>query len=71
MTSLVEAEQAIRAARAVAPDVPVVVMMTVDEEGNCLDGSSAEDCGAEADGARGRCDWMQLQCGAGHCAERD
>ena len=42
MTSLAEAEQAILAARNVAPDVPVVVMMTVDEEGNCLDGSSAE-----------------------------
>ncbi len=42
MTSLVEAEQAILAARHVAPEVPVVVMMTVDEEGNCLDGSSAE-----------------------------
>jgi len=42
MTSLAEAEQAILAARSVAPQVPVVVMMTVDEEGNCLDGSSAE-----------------------------
>jgi methionine synthase I (cobalamin-dependent)/5,10-methylenetetrahydrofolate reductase len=42
MTSLAEAEQAILAARSVAPKVPVVVMMTVDEEGNCLDGSSAE-----------------------------
>jgi methionine synthase / methylenetetrahydrofolate reductase(NADPH) len=42
MTSLVEAEQAILAARSEAPGVPVVVMMTVDEEGNCLDGSSAE-----------------------------
>ena len=42
MTSLAEAEQAILAARSVAPEVPVVVMMTVDEEGNCLDGSSAE-----------------------------
>jgi homocysteine S-methyltransferase len=42
MTSLGEAEQAILAARSVAPEVPVVVMMTVDEEGNCLDGSSAE-----------------------------
>jgi len=55
MTSLVEAEQAILAARNVAPQVPVVVMMTVDEEGNCLDGSSAEtaaikltECGADA-----------------------
>jgi homocysteine S-methyltransferase len=42
MTSLVEAEQAILAARSVAPAVPVIVMMTVDEEGNCLDGASAE-----------------------------
>jgi methionine synthase I (cobalamin-dependent)/5,10-methylenetetrahydrofolate reductase len=42
MTSVVEAEQAVRAAREVAPDVPVIVMMTVDEEGNCLDGTSAE-----------------------------
>jgi homocysteine S-methyltransferase len=42
MTSLVEAEEAAKAAREVAPDVPVIVMMTVDEEGNCLDGASAE-----------------------------
>jgi methionine synthase / methylenetetrahydrofolate reductase(NADPH) len=42
MTSLVEAEQAILAARSVAPGVRVMVMMTVDEEGNCLDGASAE-----------------------------
>lgn len=42
MTSLAEAEQVILAARSEAPETPVVVMMTVDEEGNCLDGSSAE-----------------------------
>jgi methionine synthase / methylenetetrahydrofolate reductase(NADPH) len=42
MTSLAEAEQAILAARSVAPDVRVVVMMTVDEDGNCLDGAPAE-----------------------------
>ncbi|HZY62072.1 MAG TPA: bifunctional homocysteine S-methyltransferase/methylenetetrahydrofolate reductase [Edaphobacter sp.] len=42
MTSLVEAHQAILAARSVAPAVPVIVMMTVDEDGNCLDGASAE-----------------------------
>ena len=42
MTSLIEAEQAVAAARAVAPDLPVIVMVTVDEEGNCLDGTSAE-----------------------------
>lgn len=42
MTSLSETRQAIRAARSEAPWLPVVVMMTVDEEGNCLDGASAE-----------------------------
>ena len=42
MTSLAEAEQAIRAAKSEAPELPLMVMMTVDEEGNCLDGSSAE-----------------------------
>jgi len=42
MTSLVEAEQAILAAREVAPDLPVIAMMTVDEEGLCLDGASPE-----------------------------
>jgi methionine synthase I (cobalamin-dependent)/5,10-methylenetetrahydrofolate reductase len=42
MTSLVEAKQAILAARSEAPGLPVIVMMTVDEDGNCLDGASAE-----------------------------
>ncbi|WP_348266714.1 bifunctional homocysteine S-methyltransferase/methylenetetrahydrofolate reductase [Edaphobacter paludis] len=42
MTSLTEARQAILAARSEAPSLPVIVMMTVDEEGNCLDGASAE-----------------------------
>ncbi len=43
MTSLAEAEQAIRAAKSAAPDLPLIVMVTVDREGNCLDGTSAED----------------------------
>src|SRR6202522_3254815 len=42
MTSLAEAEQAILAARSEAPGVRVAVMMTVDEEGSCLDGAPAE-----------------------------
>ncbi len=42
MTSLAEAEQAILAARSKAPGVRLIVMMTVDEDGNCLDGASAE-----------------------------
>ena len=43
MTSLAEAEQAVRAAKSVAPDLPLIVMVTVDAEGNCLDGASAEE----------------------------
>ena len=42
MTSLAEAGEAIRAAREVAPGLRIVVMMTVDEDGNCLDGATPE-----------------------------
>ena len=42
MTSLAEAGEAIRAARQVAPGLRIVVMMTVDEDGNCLDGATPE-----------------------------
>ncbi len=42
MTSLNEMHQAIQAAREAAPDLPVLAMMTIDEEGNTLDGSSPE-----------------------------
>ncbi|MGB6133588.1 MAG: bifunctional homocysteine S-methyltransferase/methylenetetrahydrofolate reductase [Acidobacteriaceae bacterium] len=42
MPALNEAEQAVLAAREVAPELPVVVMVTIDEDGNCLDGASAE-----------------------------
>ncbi len=47
MMSLDEAEQAIRAARSEAPGIPLIVMVTVDEEGNCLDGSSPETAAAK------------------------
>ena len=42
MMSVDEAEQAVLASLATAPKLPVVVMVTVDEEGNCLDGSKPE-----------------------------
>ncbi|HUZ04519.1 MAG TPA: bifunctional homocysteine S-methyltransferase/methylenetetrahydrofolate reductase, partial [Acidobacteriaceae bacterium] len=42
MTALQEVHQAILAARAVAPHLPVIVMVTVDDEANCLDGSTPE-----------------------------
>jgi homocysteine S-methyltransferase len=46
MPALNEARQALEAARAVAPHLPVVVMVTVDDEGNCLDGASAAQAAA-------------------------
>jgi methionine synthase I (cobalamin-dependent)/5,10-methylenetetrahydrofolate reductase len=42
IVALNEAEQAIAAAREVAPHLPILAMITVDEEANCLDGSSPE-----------------------------
>jgi homocysteine S-methyltransferase len=50
MMSLAEAGEAIRAAREVAPGLRLVVMMTVDEDGNCLDGTSAEMAAARLTG---------------------
>ena len=42
MPALNEAEQALLAAKAAAPGLPVIVMVTVDEEANCLDGTTPE-----------------------------
>jgi methionine synthase / methylenetetrahydrofolate reductase (NADH) len=39
---LVEIHQALLAAREVAPKIPVVAHVTIDEDGNCLDGSTPE-----------------------------
>jgi methionine synthase I (cobalamin-dependent)/5,10-methylenetetrahydrofolate reductase len=43
LTGMAEAESAIRAAKQEAPELPVIAMVTVDENGNCLDGVTAED----------------------------
>jgi methionine synthase / methylenetetrahydrofolate reductase(NADPH) len=43
MMSLAEAEQALAAAREAAPGLKVIVMVTVNEAGNCLDGNSPEE----------------------------
>ncbi|MGA2352115.1 MAG: bifunctional homocysteine S-methyltransferase/methylenetetrahydrofolate reductase [Terracidiphilus sp.] len=40
MPALNEAHEALRAAREAAPKLPVLVMVTVDDDGNCLDGAS-------------------------------
>src|SRR5215469_1344598 len=42
MPALDEAREALLAARETAPDLPVLVMVTVDDECNCLDGSSPQ-----------------------------
>ncbi len=46
MPALGEAHQALIAALETAPDLPVLVMVTVDDESNCLDGSSPEQAAA-------------------------
>jgi len=42
MTSVPEAEAAVRASRSVAPQLPVIVLVTVDDDRNCLDGTPVE-----------------------------
>jgi homocysteine S-methyltransferase len=44
---LEEIHQAIQAAREVKKDLPVVAMVTIDEDGNCLDGASPESFAAK------------------------
>ncbi len=46
MPALNEARVALEAARAVAPHLPVLVMVTVDDENNCLDGASPQQAAA-------------------------
>jgi methionine synthase / methylenetetrahydrofolate reductase(NADPH) len=47
MPALNEARQALEAAKAVAPHLPVMVMVTVDDESECLDGSSPAHAAAQ------------------------
>ena len=47
MTSMAEAREAIRAAKSEAVGLPLLVMVTVDEEGNCLDGTTPEAAAAQ------------------------
>ena len=42
IASLDEAEEVIAAAKADAPNLPLIVLLTVDEAGQCLDGETAE-----------------------------
>src|SRR6202453_913371 len=47
MPALNEAHEALIAAREIAPHLPVLVMVTVDDDSNCLDGSSPEQAAAK------------------------
>jgi len=46
MPALNEAREALLAAKETAPELPALVMVTVDDESNCLDGSSPEQAAA-------------------------
>ena len=46
MPALNEAREALAAARQIAPNLPILVMVTVDDDSNCLDGSSPEQAAA-------------------------
>ena len=46
MPALNEAREALEAAQEAAPELPVLVMVTVDDESNCLDGSSPQQAAA-------------------------
>jgi methionine synthase / methylenetetrahydrofolate reductase(NADPH) len=46
VSALNEAKEALLAAKETAPHLPVMVLVTVDEEANCLDGSSPETAAA-------------------------
>jgi len=49
MPAINEAEQAIYAAKQVAPETPLMAMVTVDEDANCLDGTPADVAGGAGD----------------------
>jgi len=63
ISALNEAEQAILAAKEVAPDMPILALLTVDEEANCLDGSSCETAAAKL--AAWGADAIGVNCSAG------
>ena len=50
LTSMAEAEVAIRAAKDHGHGIPVVVMVTVDDAGDCLDGTSPEEAARQIEG---------------------
>jgi len=63
ISALNEAEQAILAAREAAPELPILALVTVDEEANCLDGASCETAAAKL--AAWGADAVGVNCSAG------
>ncbi len=47
ISALNEAEQALLAAREAAPDIPILALVTVDDDAHCLDGASCETAAAK------------------------
>ena len=70
MPALNEAREALAASREVAPDLPVLVMVTVDDESNCLDGSSPAQAAALLDRVGRRSHRRELLHRTGHGADR-
>src|SRR6201988_1917604 len=66
---LEEIHQAIQAAREVAPSVPLVAQVTIDEDGNCLDGSDPETFAPKL--AEWGADVIGCNCSVGPVAMRD
>jgi homocysteine S-methyltransferase len=63
MMAINETEQAIYAARQVAPDIPVLAMVTVDEDANCLDGTPPDVAAARL--ASAGADGIGVNCSTG------
>jgi len=63
MMAINETEQAIYAAKQVAPDIPLLAMVTVDEEADCLDGTPADVAAARL--ASAGADGIGVNCSTG------
>jgi methionine synthase / methylenetetrahydrofolate reductase(NADPH) len=66
---LQELHQAVLACREVAPEIPIVAQVTIDEDGNCLDGSDPEAFTARL--AEWNVDVLGLNCSVGPVAMLD
>ncbi len=63
MTGMAEAGLALRAAKKEGRGLPVIVMVTADEQGNCLDGTTAEDAARQL--TKGGADAIGCNCSEG------